>query len=115
MPTSIYSHVEPDPRRITELCEFCLELVQVISSPDEDQYWKPLVQPICSACEFCEELTERLTSAALPRKYTPDTAEPPHIIFTRGVLKNEVDLRCEITILHEATWLSFAVWANEGV
>jgi hypothetical protein len=93
-----------------------MELVQAISGTDEDpsQYQKPFVQPMCVACEFCEEFTERFTSVALPTSYTQDTAEPPQISFTRSVMKNEVDLRCEIIIRHRYNSLHCAVWADEG-
>jgi hypothetical protein len=114
MSASIDSHVKPGPRHVTELCDFCMELVQAMLSPDETQDWRILVQPICSACEFCEGLTERSTSAALRRNYAPETTGQLKLYCSKSVMQNDVNLLCGITIWHEYDLLNFAVWADEG-
>jgi hypothetical protein len=114
MSTSVDSRVEPNPTRIMELCDFCVELIQAISGPDMDPFWYNLVRPIRSACEFCKELTERFTSAALPKKYTPKTAGQLRLGCSKSAMHNEVNLRCRLTIRQGDNDLSFAVWADKG-
>jgi hypothetical protein len=113
MPTGVDSHIELGSGHATEFCDFCVELVQAISSPDVGESWYDIVRPIRSECTFCEQLTESFKHA--PHwEYTPETAGQVRIYCRKSWIQAEAGLCCMVTIRHGFNSPIFAVWADEG-
>jgi hypothetical protein len=111
------AHLDMDPgsRHMMDLCAFCLELVQAISSSDEGRKIYEFERPIDSSCNFCEQLTQSRIADTFSDRGLRESLWKVDLRCSESLMHNEDNLCCRITIRIGKTWLEFSVWADECI
>jgi hypothetical protein len=115
MSTGIESQTRPGLSHVMDLCDFCVEIVEVLSSSDSSPRYHELKRPTDSLCWFCEQLTKRFNFITESRVHTWEPEWRLNLYFTESLMQNEEDLRCYFEIWRGDLILEFAVWADEGI